>query len=166
MRSVLTEYEGPLIRYAMTIIGDIERARDAVQDTFLRLCRQRRSKVEDHLPQWLFAVCRNRALDIRRKESRLRPLDDGQMSACASADPPPSTVAATNEATGHALRLLARLPVNQQEVVRLKFQNGLSYREISVVTRLSESNVGFLLHTALSTLREQMKAMEGPCHEN
>ena len=50
------------------------------------------------------------------------------------------------------------MPANQQEVVHLKFQSGLSYREISDVTGLSVSNVGFLLHTALARLREQVAA--------
>jgi RNA polymerase sigma-70 factor (ECF subfamily) len=52
------------------------------------------------------------------------------------------------------------LPVNQREVVRLKFQNQLSYEEIAAVTSLSVSNVGFLLHTALKTLRLRMAEME------
>ena len=62
------------------------------------------------------------------------------------------------ETSQHVLKLLERLPENQQEVVRLKFQAGLSYREISGVTQLSVSNVGYLLHTALATLRKQLTA--------
>ena len=49
------------------------------------------------------------------------------------------------------------LPDNQQEVIRLKFQNDLSYREISEITGLSVSNVGFLLHVGIKRLREIMK---------
>ncbi len=40
----------------------------------------------------------------------------------------------------------------------MKFQAGLSYREISEVTELSVTNVGFLLHTALARLRESLAA--------
>ena len=43
---------------------------------------------------------------------------------------------------------------NQREVIRLKFQNDLSYKEIAEVTGLSATNVGFLLHVALKKLRE------------
>ena len=53
--------------------------------------------------------------------------------------------------------LTAKKFENQREVVRLKFQAGLSYAEISRVTGHSVSNVGFLLHTALKTLRRQMQ---------
>jgi RNA polymerase sigma-70 factor (ECF subfamily) len=45
--------------------------------------------------------------------------------------------------------------------VRLKFQAGLSYREISRVTELSVSNVGYLIHTAIRTLRRQLHVDPG-----
>ena len=47
-------------------------------------------------------------------------------------------------------------PKKQQEVIRLKFQQQMINREIARCTELSESNVGYLLHTGLKTLREQM----------
>ena len=71
IRSALAQYEGALTRYATHLTGDVERARDVVQDTFLRLCSQKPSRVRDHLAQWLFTVCRNRALDVLRKDNRM-----------------------------------------------------------------------------------------------
>ena len=53
---VLEEYEGPLTRYAQRLTGDLETARDVVQETFLRLCRQRLAEVEGHLAEWLYRV--------------------------------------------------------------------------------------------------------------
>ena len=52
--------------------------------------------------------------------------------------------------------LLERLPHNQQEVIRLKFQQGLSYKEIAAITELSASNVGYLIHTAVKKLRAEL----------
>jgi len=43
----LKEYESPLIGYAMTILKDIDRSRDVVQDTFIRLYKQDVEKVND-----------------------------------------------------------------------------------------------------------------------
>ena len=59
----LAEYESPLVGYAFGFVKDIERARDIVQDTFIRLCQQDVAKVRDGLKTWLYTVCRNRALD-------------------------------------------------------------------------------------------------------
>ncbi len=58
------------------------------------------------------------------------------------------------------LKLLGTLPASQQEVVRLKFQGGLSYREISQITNLSVTHVGVLIHTALNKLRSQLQTKE------
>jgi RNA polymerase sigma-70 factor (ECF subfamily) len=48
------------------------------------------------------------------------------------------------------------LPKNQREVIYLKFQCDLSYKEISDITKLSVTNVGFLIHTAVRNIRQQM----------
>ena len=53
-----------------------------------------------------------------------------------------ATVQATRRQTSASAS--SRLPPNQQEVVRLKFQNGFSYQEISRITSLSVGNVGFI----------------------
>ena len=108
-----------------------------------------------------FIVCRNGALDVVRKKHRMKPLNEVELEACASREPSPATQAEHNESADSAQRLLDNLPPNQQEVVRLKFQNGLSYKEISRITDLSVSNVGFLIHTAIKTLRRQMQEEQG-----
>jgi len=158
VRAALDKHAGPLTRYAARITGDLDRARDVVQDTFLRLCGEERSRVDNHLAEWLFTVCRHRALDVVRKEHRVQPLDQTEVNAYPSREPGPATEAERRDACGHILRVLDMLPANQQEVIRLKFQDGLSYREISRITRLSVSNVGFLIHTGIKTLRQRLKA--------
>ena len=60
------------------------------------------------------------------------------------------------EAVGEIFRLVENLPKNQREVVYLKFQCDLSYKEISEVTKLSVGNVGLLLHTALKAIRKRV----------
>ena len=161
MRSVVERYEGPLVRYARRITGDTERARDVVQDTFMRLCAEERNRVEGHLAEWLFTVCRNRAVDVRRKESRMSALTKEQMTHCESRDSVPSAGLELRETMSQILRVLDTIPENQQEVIRLKFQNGFSYREISGVTGLSVSNVGFLIHTGLKSIRQRIRTESG-----
>src|SRR5438093_11573937 len=113
MRDVLKEHEGPLLRYATRLTGNLDTARDVVQDTFLKLCREKPERLNSHLPEWLFTVCRNRALDVMRKEHRLAPLPEAEL---VSTEPTPSDKAAKSEAEGDVLRALDELPANQQEV--------------------------------------------------
>ena len=49
VEEALDEYEVPLVRYAVSLLGDVEIARDIVQDTFLKLCKQRPKDLQGHL---------------------------------------------------------------------------------------------------------------------
>lgn len=149
-------YEGPLTLYAARLLNDHDRARDVVQDAFLRLCRQQPADLEGRLAEWLFTVCRNRALDVLRKERRMNPLSDEQVHTRASAEPDPADSIEMRDAAARVIDLLEALPASQREVIRLKFQNGFSYREISRISGHSVSNVGFLIHTGLKTLRHRV----------
>jgi RNA polymerase sigma-70 factor (ECF subfamily) len=73
----------------------------------------------------------------------------------------PDEVALHRDSAAQLPALLDKLPGRQREALRLKFQDGLSYRDIARVMRVSESNVGFLLHTAIKTLGVHMKHLQG-----
>ncbi len=159
-RAVVVRYEGPLVRYTERITGEIERARDVVQDAFLRLHNEMR-KAEDrgsrpvNVQAWLYTVCRRRALDVARKENRMKTLD-AAAGDCPSRAATQQEGMIREESNSRLLAALGELPSNQQEVVRLKFQDGLSYRDIAEVTGNSVSNVGFLIHVAIRKLRERL----------
>ncbi|MFM1559385.1 MAG: RNA polymerase sigma factor [Roseibacillus sp.] len=156
VEQALAQYEGPLIGYALGIVHDLERARDVVQDTFIRLYQQDREKVQRGLKTWLFTVCRNRALDILRKEKRMVALEDEKAARIESKAVAPDRAADWVERVAQVMNALDRLSDNQREVIRLKFQQGLSYNEISEATGLTSGNVGFLLHTGLKRLRSML----------
>ncbi len=164
IRDVLREHEGTLLRYALRLTGHPDRARDVVQEAFLRLCAEDPHRVADHVMPWLLRVCRQRAMDELRKEGRMNQLDTAAAAECACPEPSPQENAVQRETTTEVLSLVSRLPPDQQEVVRLRFQQGLSYRDISSVTELTVSNVGYLLHMAIKTLRTELAASNGEKH--
>jgi RNA polymerase sigma-70 factor (ECF subfamily) len=147
----LQRYERPLINYARTITNDLESARDAVQETFLRLSRQDVRALEPRLAPWLYFVCRNCALDHVRKVARFTP--DGIDEELPAKEASPAAEVAAAEETERLRWMIAQLPQQQRELVHLKFEAGLSYKEIAEAMRMSVSSVGVQLHTALQTLR-------------
>ena len=164
IRSVLERFEADLLRYAIHITGDYERGRDVVQDTFLRLCRQDPAAVDGHLAEWLFTVCRNRALDVVRKEKRMTSISSEQSAVQTSREPSQAAAAEQRDLSEKVRLMLNALPERQQEVVRLKFQQNLSYRQISSITGLSISNVGYHIHKAIQAIRREMGSMT-PAYE-
>lgn len=152
---LVDRYERPLLAYASRMLGgDWQSAQDAVQETFLRLCREDRHKIESRVAAWLFSVCRTRVIDMQRT-NHTTPIDASQVTV---ADPTPdaSEVACDAEEKVHLDQLVDKLSPRQQEVLRLRLQAGLSYREIAEVTGLSVGNVGFHLHQAVRNLRDAL----------
>jgi RNA polymerase sigma factor (sigma-70 family) len=156
--AILERFEVPLQRYAARIIGDPERARDVVQETFLQLQRSPRQEHDNAPAKWLFTVCRNRALNVCRKERRMAFLDEELWQKQAAPELSPNEQLERKEAGSFVTRIIDTLPPRQQEVLQLKFQNDLSYAEISAITKLTVNHVGVLIHTALKTLRERHAA--------
>src|SRR5438309_4851490 len=117
--AALDRYQNHLIRYATWILGDMDRAREVVQETFLRLCKQRPAYIGDHLAQWLFMVCRNLAFDVRKKENRMSSLSENDINGPHTA---PGHELECDETVSHIFRMIETLPKNQREVLRLKFQ--------------------------------------------
>ena len=152
---IVDRFERPLLAYARRMLGgDWQGAQDAVQETFLRLYREDRQKIESRVAAWLFSVCRSRVIDMQRTH-RATPIDASQVPIC---DPSPDAaqIASDSEDKVQLADLVDRLSPRQQEVIRLRMQAGLSYREIAEVTGLTVSNVGFHLHEAVRNLRDSL----------
>ena len=164
MKETMARWEGRLLRYAMRITGDLESARDVVQDTFLRLWEADPAKVkgDDHVAAWLFTVCKRRAVDHLRQESRMPPTTHESQARHLAAGPAgPGEVLERRQTASRVLSALDGLPDKQAEVVRLKFGGGLSYKQIADTTGQSVGNVGWLLHHALKSIRADLGATGG-----
>lgn len=82
-------------------------------------------------------------------------VDEELIESRENEQPMPFARIEQQEANGFLMRIIATLPPRQQEVLQLKFQNDLSYREIAEITKTTANNVGVLIHTALKTLRQK-----------
>jgi len=157
--AALRTHEGALLRYAASFVGET-RAQDVVQDAFLRLCSQPVESVQDHLAAWLFTVCRNRALEIQRAERRTEAIEEEDEDMLESPDSGPSAKLERAENLSLVGAAMAALPSKQREVLRLKVEAGLSYKDIAEVMNLTVGNVGFILHSAIARVRESITEQE------
>lgn len=161
LHATFERLERPLIAYAMRLLaGNVEAARDCVQESFLRLCSESQSHVEGHVDAWLFKTCRNRAMDHHRQEARM--MFDSNSSALATvtaSGAEPAGYLSQREEQEQLHVQIARLPTREQEVLSLRLGQGLSYKQIAEITDMSVSHVGVILHEAVTKLRT---AMAGP----
>ncbi len=145
--------QGRLIRYTSRFFaGDQSRACDVVQHAFLQLCRVPDDSRPDNIDAWLFRVCRNRAIDVQRKDERLQ---TGQLQHVGQ----PLDGRPTSEETidQHELWMLiqdcmATLPQPQREAIEL-WSNGFRYAQIAEIMDKVESSVRVMVHRAITKMR-------------
>src|SRR5215470_5678123 len=152
--------ESPLLSYTLRLVGELTVAEDIVQEAFMRLHAQF-EKVQQPR-RWLYRTAHNLALNQRRQTAKIVQLDlppqDGAQATLETADPQPlpDEQIARWEGIGLVRLSLQTLDDRSRELVRLKFNEELSYKEISARTGLSISNVGYILHHALKSIAAEL----------
>ena len=152
--------ESPLLSYALRLAGDAGAAEDIVQEAFMRLHAQFDEVREPR--RWLYRTVHNLALNHRRQAGKIVPLsphgEDGSVAADDTADPLPlpDEQIARMESIGLVRLSLETLDDRSRELIRLKFNEDLSYKEISARTGLKIGHVGYLLHHALKTVADEL----------
>ena len=145
--------QGKLIRYTSRFFGgDEEAARDVVQHAFLQLCRAEGDKRPEKIDQWLFRVCRNRAIDLQRGRQRLQ--TSCQQLVCLHTDSSKSAFQQLSHAEICDLvrERISRLPDSQSEAIDL-WSHGLRYAQIAEIMDRAESSVRVLVHRGITKLR-------------
>jgi len=150
--------ESPLLSYAFRLVGELSVAEDMVQEAFMKLHAQFEKVREPR--RWLYRTVHNQALNLRRQTNKIVPLDTQENTPAATdatdPQPPPDEQIAHWEGIGLVRLSLEALDERSRELVRLKFNEGLSYREISSRTGLKVGYVGYLLHHALKSIADEL----------
>jgi RNA polymerase sigma-70 factor (ECF subfamily) len=152
--------ESPLLSYALRLVGELALAEDIVQEAFMRLHAQF-DKVREPR-RWLYRTAHNLALNQRRQTVKLVPLEqpcsEGGPASTETPDPQllPDEQIARWEGIGLVRLSLETLDARSRELVRLKFTEGLSYKEIAARTSLTTGHVGYILHHAVKAIADEL----------
>ena len=152
--------ESPLLNYALRLAGDLNAAEDLVQDAFMKLQAQFEEVREPR--HWLYRTVHNLALNHRRQAEKIVPLaaraGEGPARENDTADPQPlpDEQIARWEGIGLVRLSIETLDERSRELVRLKFNENLSYKEMGARTGLTSGHVGYLLHHALKRIADEL----------
>ncbi|PCJ51753.1 MAG: hypothetical protein COA79_25550 [Planctomycetota bacterium] len=149
------ELEQPLLRYAFFLVKEEEFAKDIVQDSFIKLLKQEQQP--ENAKAWMYTVCRNLIIDNAR---RAKKIIFHENYAELSPGYEEKDEIMEDENVKEIRRVIDRLPLVEKEVVILKFYEMKSYKEISLLTGKSVTNVGFILHQAIKRLKSLLKKDE------
>jgi RNA polymerase sigma-70 factor, ECF subfamily len=152
--ALYSDYLPRIYNYFRFRVGNDADAEDLTARAFENAWRARQRYRRDlaGFSTWLFTIAHNIAVDFLRSRRLQVPLDALQEMA---ADGTPEADAARDSDLTRLRVLSASLSEREQELIALKYGAALDNREISRLLRLSESNVGTILHRTVQTLRSQ-----------
>jgi RNA polymerase sigma factor (sigma-70 family) len=150
-----TYYE-QIFRYSCRLMGDVERAEDITQDTFARLIDALNAQKTIENPRaWLYTVATNLGRNLLRRRTQYEQILDETKDELQG-DNNPEQVSIQNEQKQQVLNVLAELPVRDQVLIQL-YRQGLSYREIALITGIRQTSVGKMLSRAIEKCADKIQ---------
>ncbi|MBQ6681403.1 MAG: sigma-70 family RNA polymerase sigma factor [Prevotella sp.] len=144
-------YDG-MFRLARRMLGDDAESKDVVSDVFASLLGKDETELKtDTLQGFLLTSVRNRCVNLlvhkQKEQAAIVNLKDNEDDGIG-------------QEKLNALRdyIDTRLPELSQQILRLRFQQGLKYREIADALQVSEVTVYNHLSQSLKQMKEHFKA--------
>ena len=146
------DYSDRIYRFVLKSLGDEERAKDIVQDSYEKLWKNVSTLEFSKSRSWLFSTAYNTMIDIIRKEKRMVSSDD-----YIAEDSVSDSYSDLNEVLH---RCLDRLPENWRAPLLLRDYEGYSYQEISTITGQTESQVKINIYRGRMAMRKMIGKIE------
>lgn len=137
-----------LQRTAESIIGDSESAADAVQEAVITLWEQRTTLKTQDMERLSLTIVKRRSIDMLRKEKPTISIDAEQLMQWEAPDEDP-----LEERYQQARKLVDQLPERQRNAILMKYEEGLSNKEIEQATGMSSTHLYATLSRAYKALR-------------
>ena len=156
---IYDEFHPLLYSYIYRRVGDVEVARDLTADVFRRFLQATANGngPNEQLRAWLYRVAHNIVIDhYRRRPQQGQPL----MERLASGEAGPDSAAEHRLQCEVVRSAMKQLTDDQQQVIALKFLEGLTNDEVAHITHKSVGAVKALQHRALAALRRQLVPLE------
>ena len=153
--AIFERFQIPIVNYIFRLIGDWEAANDLAQDTFLKAYNALPNTDESlQISPWLYRIATNTALDSLRRRKRITwvPFKIDMEPPAPQSDPAP------RHAESDAIReALAQVPPDLRTCLVLNMYQGLSYKEIADVLKISPNLVAVRIYRAREKFIEAYK---------
>lgn len=153
LEDIVCQEQNDMFRFAYMRVGIREDAEDLVQDVFLKLFRSEENlKNVRNLKQYLFRSLHNQCLDYHRKKTL-------QVVGLENAEQVPDVLSKDADIYAEYLRirsLLSGLPVEQQEVVRLKCCDQCKFSDIASILNIPVPTAKSRYRYAIQHLKNQL----------
>jgi RNA polymerase sigma-70 factor (ECF subfamily) len=160
-RALYERHAGRCLRFLQSLLGSEERAKDALQETFLRVYHQLdRYDADRPFGPWLLGIARHVAADALRREAR-RPataLPEVEPPAPTADGAPVPAEVSRREEVGFVREAVGALPDREREVFLLKHVEGLTFDEVAGAVGCSVRTAKYRMRAAVDALAVDLRA--------
>lgn len=151
-------YERILYAFVLQLTKDRDLAEEAMQEVFIKLWRGGGvyDESKGKFRSWLFTMSRHVTIDLIRKRKPTLQLDDSYAEAIPSPSASVETEVEWKEERAQIETAMAELPIEQQQVVRLMYFQGLSQQKIADTCGIPLGTVKGRIRLALKQLRQHL----------
>ncbi|MGB1889424.1 MAG: RNA polymerase sigma factor, partial [Akkermansiaceae bacterium] len=155
---LLKQYERPLYQYIWQMLQQQQDCEDVMQETFRKALRALPDyREENHFKSWLFRIGRNEAIDIIRRRRRMIVAEAPEEYLGGVQDieslPGARELIEERESMQAFMRAIALLPEKEKEVVAMRTQGELSFKEIAEIVGAPIGTVLARMHAAKKRLK-------------
>ncbi|HZZ42549.1 MAG TPA: RNA polymerase sigma factor [Tepidisphaeraceae bacterium] len=158
LATILREFQDVWYRMSLGLLRDAELARDATQETALRVMKQLPAfRGESQLRTWSLGIAINVCREIRRRD---RPVDGLRLVGMRQEEDGPMGEAEMAESRGRIREMLTELPERQREAVMLRFFEELSVEEAAEAMQCAPGTVKATIHQALKAMKKKFEVKQ------
>lgn len=147
------DFSNSIFRFLLKNTKDEDKANDLVQDAFEKLWINRKNVDTQKVKSYIFSTAYHAFIDMIRREKKMAQWDNSATNNCSHNEQYSDLQEILHEA-------IEQLPCEQRSVVLLRDYEGYSYKEISEITLLSESQVKVYIYRARQFLKTYIGSIE------
>lgn len=147
------EFSDNVFRFILKNIRDEDKAKDIVQDSFVKMWDKVKSVDFKKAKSYLFTTAYHTMIDQTRKDNKLSKFEEAPLNSFSHESSYSDLSEILNEAAD-------KLPEIQKSVILLRDYEGYSYKEIGKITGLSESQVKVYIYRARLSMKKFLVSIE------
>jgi RNA polymerase sigma-70 factor (ECF subfamily) len=155
LEELFDDAQGEILGTLFYLVGNMEDARDALQETFLK-CWRHRQQIDEvsNLRAWVFRIALNTGRDCRKAAWNRRRQSIVEDTVMVSTSDSPEAGLQKDEELRWLQQAVLKLRPEEQEVFLLRQNGSLTYEQIAEATSLPLGTVKTRMRTAIRQLRE------------
>ncbi len=161
IENLYEQYSEKIFKYLYYLTGHVDEANDLTQETFYQVILSIvRFKGDSQISTWIYSIARNTYLKHLRKEKKALAFEESYFTDQKCTRLTPEEILEKKETLASIAMVLNKLPENYATVLILRDKEGLSYKEIGSIIKISEASVKVTIFRARKKFKEMFSAME------